>query len=162
MKNQSFTDEIKTLDREMEKALLLDTDSARTGRAARAFWKFVGRCINEAFAIITTADNASRLAVSDDSVSDSLRQAEEEISRGVCRLALLLADPNIGAELQEEFQQEGIVHPFHSHLGFRIRHDPALSTKARRFFDKQQQRGKSLDQIKKDMRLLFTQLIDKR
>lgn len=162
MKNKSFIDQIETLDGELEEALLLDTGGTQTGRVARAYWSLVSRLLTEAFAIITTADIVGRLPASDDCVSDSLRKAEEEIARGVQRLALLLADSNIDAELRDEFEQQGIVHPFHSHLGFRMRHEPKLAAKARRFFDKQRRRGKSMDQIKQDMRLLFDQIEKRR
>ena len=158
MANLKFNNEMETLDSEMEEALLLDPNSSETGRAARAYWNFVSRCVEEGFGIITTADNTGRLYGSEDQIAEALKEAEAEIARGFQRLAVLLADPNIEAELRDEFQQQGIVHPFNSHIGFRVRNHPKVDKKLRRFFDKQERRGKSLDQIMQDLRLWFDQI----
>ena len=152
-----FIDELGALDREMEEALLLDPDSPESGRAARAYWLLVSRYVTEAFAIITTASNCNLLHGSNESIAHTLQQAEQDIFRGVSSLAVLLADPNIHDNLMERFQREGIIHPWHSHLGFRIRSDPKLAPKAQKFFAKQHRRGRSLPQIKQAMRLLLTQ-----
>lgn len=158
MKIRNFCDELGSLRGDVDRALMFDPDSWKSGRAARAFWNFVARFMTEAFSDIGAYEDTARLSNSDDQIIHALKEAQEDIERGVRKLALLLADPKIHDCLSAEFRQIGIIHPYDSHVGFRVRNHPKLGDKVGRFMAKQLRRGKSLDQMKRDLRLYLNQL----
>lgn len=158
LEGKSLTEKMEPLNREMTDALHIDQNAGNSGRAARAFWSIAECIVTETFGIIGVAEGMIRHHNSDDQILVALKNAEHDIERGVRTLALLLAAPKMHESLCAEFQEAGIVHPFQSQLGFRVRNDPKLSKKLHRFIDEKQRQGKSLAQIQRASRRFLKQL----
>ncbi|MBW8003055.1 MAG: hypothetical protein FVQ80_13720 [Planctomycetes bacterium] len=158
MSENTFHKKLRKVEKKLDKALFFDESGFLSGKSSRAFWDFASCMINEMFAGINVSGQAERVSGSGKEVIKDIKSAEKHISRGIRTLALLLADPSIREQIDEELRNKELIHPWNSYKGTTIRQDPALSRRLGRFMDKQIERGKSLEQFKEDARLFINQM----
>ena len=158
MSKNTFHKKLKKFEKDLDKALFLDENGSKSGDSSRVFWNFASCLINEMFAAINVSGQAERVNGSGMEIIKDIKSAEKKISRGIRTLALLLADPSIREQIDEELRNKELIHPWNSYKGATIRQDPALSRRLGRFMDKQRNRGKSLEQFKENARLFINQM----
>ena len=86
-----------------------------------------------------------------------LQEAEEDIARGVRKLALLVADSSVHDKLTTEFKQYGMSHPYVSHVGFRVRSDPTEHRKLMRFMSNRSNKIRSLTDMQNSLWMYLKQ-----
>lgn len=153
-------DDVETKAYEIAEELKANPDAWRSGHAARSFWKFVAHTMTEAISVASSADKVHRQGEAGDRISQTLKEAEEEIERGVLKLALLIAAPEMHDRLRTKFQAMGLTNPYHSSLGFWIGKRPKLLRKVNRFVAAQMQKGKPLARVKREARKFMKQLYE--
>lgn len=157
MKLKTFRKNWVDLQDELD-AALLGTSRRKKGHTAWALWWFSARCMTEVFAVVQGLESQAKSSYSSDEFAGILQDAEEDIARGVRKLALLVADSRVHNKLTTKFKQFGLAHPYVSHVGFRVRNDPVLSRRMWRFLAKRHDKDVSLTAIQNSLWLYLRQL----
>ena len=94
MKKKTFQKEWVSLQHEID-AAWEDSSARKEGRSAWAIWRFAARCMTEVFAFVHALEDDARIGFSDEQFTQFLKEAEEDIARGVSKLVSTIRSPRI-------------------------------------------------------------------